>query len=973
VSPSGSAARLAEYLDAIEASGIALCPDQLLVIQRALAKKPSWTDDELRSILRCIVAKSRDDWATIERILKPRAVVTPAPEPLEPHVIGKRLRLKHALPALLVATLLGLVFTFRGKLTELPTVPPLEQLRDTLQVPLLNLVRAPFQLPAEAAPDFRQVVSMLGQCVLVGLFVWFLFDRVRVFRERRRPRQGPFDFRLMVQRVSADLLWQRREADVVASNLAVYGPTGGRGELDVSETVRTTTMACGFPQLVFHETRGRVPWLAFIDASHSVGWRSLVEALMQRLTKAGVDFVAVDYLRSPKSLKKDSRGPRTLRALAPRTSPALFIGDGEGAWDYVRSEPAQWLDRLRDFQPRMWLTPEGPNLGLQQIGRRMPTMPLSLMGLRALDPRRRRRAWGHTTLNAQVPHTFAEVQRVFGTVATTWLGACAIIGTPDPQVALWMLQVCGFKVDDPIRFRVLSLPWFASGHWPSPLTRELCINLRRTQPDAVRTVVDAAEQAFQKVEPPLGSHAHVLWQLARATTRARANAPGVEDDLSSLRLTPAFREARALRRASHLPVALRWRVAIALTVAASAAMAARLLPPSKDDSKPPVSASLPPVPKPASSAEPAAPPASARSGNEGVEVEVAPALLDLVLVPEGEFTMGAAEYDKDEAPPHRVHISSFWIGKREVSMGEFGPASTADASLPAQDVSWNQARAFCERNGMRLPTEAEWEYAARGTDGRMYPWGNAAPTPQLATFGQKVASPTTANVRGAGPFGTLNQAGNMWEWVEDCYVAVRYAKDQASGVVTNPLEDTSSGCDRVVRGGSYSAGERFLRSSLRNSARPSDGDPFQGFRCARSQSAPRASSNVGFEQGFPDGMTGDWLVDGSAAERGARAAHPPALRSGASASLVFNCGGAKHSSFGFYYRIGPSDILPRIQLFVDTQLLAVYPAGELKVESWNKVSLAVPLGVHSYRFEATVPVGASQSSAEFWLDTVQCR
>ncbi|PSM30554.1 formylglycine-generating enzyme family protein, partial [Haliangium sp. UPWRP_2] len=196
------------------------------------------------------------------------------------------------------------------------------------------------------------------------------------------------------------------------------------------------------------------------------------------------------------------------------------------------------------------------------------------------------------------------------------------------------------------------------------------------------------------------------------------------------------------------------------------------------------------------------------------------------------------------------HLETFWIGKYEVSNAQYRKRDpshkiTYDGdNLPVQNVSWTEARAYCRGLGGDLSTEAQWEYAARSPTGRKYPWGKAAPTAERAVFNQSPPYPgpeaLTAKPRGRGPFGTLNQAGNVWEWVTDCYQDDRYAKRKAQSDKTDPPSplvnpvDDRPGCDgRVLRGGSFFGEPRFLRAAGRNGYGPGNRIGFLGFRCVR--------------------------------------------------------------------------------------------------------------------------------------------
>ena len=158
----------------------------------------------------------------------------------------------------------------------------------------------------------------------------------------------------------------------------------------------------------------------------------------------------------------------------------------------------------------------------------------------------------------------------------------------------------------------------------------------------------------------------------------------------------------------------------------------------------------------------------------------------------------AAEFapDPDEAPRHRLSCAAFAIGRTPVTNGQYRafvaaiaypmPSHWAGGSIPTgRDhhpvtyVSHADAAAFCRWAGGRLPTEAEWERAARGDDGRTWPWGEESPGPELATFAATETSPVGLHPRGAGPFGALDLAGNAWEWTSSA--ALPYPYDPADG------------------------------------------------------------------------------------------------------------------------------------------------------------------------------------------------
>jgi formylglycine-generating enzyme required for sulfatase activity len=276
-----------------------------------------------------------------------------------------------------------------------------------------------------------------------------------------------------------------------------------------------------------------------------------------------------------------------------------------------------------------------------------------------------------------------------------------------------------------------------------------------------------------------------------------------------------------------------------------------------------------------------------------------------VYIPKGMFRMGSTEEELDaalalcnasrgncergwfaaEQPQHTVSLDAYWIGQTEVTNVQFqqfvdaggyaterywsaegwqvrsnkgweGPRCLEDDNFNAPDqpvvcVSWHEAEAYTrwlsEVSGaaIRLPTEAEWEKAARGTDGRIFPWGDAFDRSRLnfcdvnceydwkdETYddGYAYTAPVGSYPEGASPYGALDMAGNVWEWVADWYGSSYYSVSP----VENP-QGPESGEYRVLRGGSWGDSGSIVRSADRDNLVPVSWYNFVGFRCVRSQ------------------------------------------------------------------------------------------------------------------------------------------
>jgi formylglycine-generating enzyme required for sulfatase activity len=265
------------------------------------------------------------------------------------------------------------------------------------------------------------------------------------------------------------------------------------------------------------------------------------------------------------------------------------------------------------------------------------------------------------------------------------------------------------------------------------------------------------------------------------------------------------------------------------------------------------------TPPPAPAAQPSAPavtekptvkqgagPAKTITGKDGVP---------MVLVPAGEFMMGSRADDQsaddDERPAHRVYLDAYYIDQYEVTTARYAKFFKATnrpqpeywsanvvsdhGNKPVVGVDWKDATAYCSWAGKRLPTEAEWEKAARGTDQGLYPWGNQPPNEQRANFDHccdfkdyGVLTDVGSYEAGKSPYGVYDMAGNVWEWVEDWYDDRYYSKS----LERNPT-GPSSDKYRVIRGGSWGIGPGDLRSAGRLRHSPAKRRDYIGFRCAQ--------------------------------------------------------------------------------------------------------------------------------------------
>jgi formylglycine-generating enzyme required for sulfatase activity len=246
----------------------------------------------------------------------------------------------------------------------------------------------------------------------------------------------------------------------------------------------------------------------------------------------------------------------------------------------------------------------------------------------------------------------------------------------------------------------------------------------------------------------------------------------------------------------------------------------------------------------------------------------------MVHVPAGEFTMGSKEGNNNEKPEHKVFLDGYWIGKYEVTVSQFkefvndvgyktdaeksdgayvylndewrkkkdanwqNPYFTQGDNNPVVCVSWNDAAAYCEwlnkkaGSDFKLPTEAEWEKAARGRDGRVYPWGNKFDKTRCNSYESELnkTTPVGSYPAGVSPYGIMDMAGNVDEWCLDWYEEKYYEKSHDK----NPI-GPKDGVPRVLRGGGWISLGRGVRSAFRSRNEPSDRWIDSGFRLARGQ------------------------------------------------------------------------------------------------------------------------------------------
>jgi formylglycine-generating enzyme required for sulfatase activity len=192
----------------------------------------------------------------------------------------------------------------------------------------------------------------------------------------------------------------------------------------------------------------------------------------------------------------------------------------------------------------------------------------------------------------------------------------------------------------------------------------------------------------------------------------------------------------------------------------------------------------------------------------------------------------------EETPSHSVTVAPFYIDKEPLTVDQYrtflgknlglGNYSASQAAWPLTGVSWQDAQDYCASvtPGGRLPSEAEWEFATRGTDARLYPWGNSFSSALVNSLEAGLDHPEPVGIRpkNASPFGVLDMSGNVWQWCSDDYKP--YPGQTSAFAIP---EDA-----KVIRGGSYKSDKEHVTATTRNLDRAATRSPTIGFRCAKS-------------------------------------------------------------------------------------------------------------------------------------------
>jgi formylglycine-generating enzyme required for sulfatase activity len=716
-----------------------------------------------------------------------------------------------------------------------------------------------------------RLAALLAPLLLFAAWWLWRWWRRRPVIEKARGRRPPFTWPIELEREEWRL--DRAQTFYQAARGLRRRQRADHRQLDLERTIEATVAARGYPSFQFRQASRPPEYLALIDrASRQDHQARLFDQLAGALERDGLFVIRYFYDGDPRICRPAAPASAQDVLLADlfRRYPAhrlVVMGDGARLFDPVTGAPEEWAEAILEWPERALLTPASlPAWGRRErwLAGQFTLLPATLAGLAELadryeSPLRAEPPRGDPASNAEAPPetaygvTLDELRDYLGPGGFRWLCATAVYPELQWELTLRVGQLAAPEqsLDEAALWRLLRLPWFREGAIPDEIRLELVRSLdadldRRVRQFLIETLErnPAEEGTFAADERRLDIAVQRAY-LAGDDRRARKDAieeiehitPGeLERDYTLLRLLSdrptsllALVLPARLRRlfypagASHFR--MKWQAALGL------ALLAVLLGSGGLESI----IRYKQARRPQATAQPAA----------TAESEVT---FTLTYVPGGSFMMGSPPSEEgrtdDEGPQHLVTLPGFYMGETEVTQAQWrrvaqlpkvnidldpDPSNFKGDDLPVELVSWNEAVEFCERlskatgRKYRLPTEAEWEYAARaGTSG---PY--AGNLDAMAWYFDN-SDGKTHFVKGKQPnaWELYDMHGNVWEWCEDVW------HDNYNGAPADGSAWLSGGDSsfRLLRGGSWGSQSIFCRSAIRINYWPDDRDSSFGVR-----------------------------------------------------------------------------------------------------------------------------------------------
>ena len=697
--------------------------------------------------------------------------------------------------------------------------------------------------------DFRYAWYLIPPLALAAALLFRRYWERRAILERARKEDLGRPHEIRTLQLPEDATADARFRSAVHT---LRRPFLGPPRLDIGKSIRATIRAAGDPQLVYAPALRRAEYLILIDTLAKRDHQSehFQETVRNLWKPGGLHMQVYLFAGDPRvcwPMPLPGAPPRSagrsvaLSDLAAKAAGArlIFFGDGAQLLHEGRGARLQaWTEIFREWPERSVFTPKRPeewSLDEQALNTQggflvLPAGPTSFQAF--LDSQRLAEAtfrffepdWQYTSA-AELRDHFADDKDLF-----RWLCACSLYPRLEWTLTIRLGRALGIAFDDRRLLRLIRLPWFRHGQFPPELQDALYEEMtigerqraRRTllrlleQAEAAGTgTVSGFEIAVLRLDLPPGERRQLRRDMAVARVPLRQG-KDVAARLSLPRRLDSllFAGSRWLRVNTRTlgwllgAMALCAAIGFIGTVDLDARIGYRYLGPRERS--------------------------EGTAGQERVNPKDG---LPYMYIPPGRFTMGCSPGDTecypDENPAHPVQITrGFWMGKTEVTQAAYArvtgkrPSNFKGDNLPVEQVSWDEASAYCQQVGLRLPTEAEWEYAARaGSTVARY-----GPLDRVAWYdGNSKNSTHPVATKEPNAWGLHDMLGSVYEWVGDWYDE-NYYRQRVERDPGGPAR-TPKG-SRVLRGGSWNDSPVYVRVSLRGRNEPADRVSDIGFRCA---------------------------------------------------------------------------------------------------------------------------------------------
>ncbi|HEX5733741.1 MAG TPA: SUMF1/EgtB/PvdO family nonheme iron enzyme [Blastocatellia bacterium] len=712
--------------------------------------------------------------------------------------------------------------------------------------------------------DLIRIGAILAPLLFFLFYEWYRFNRRKLILQKQHGKKPPYVWPLKVEAPVFKLY--DSEQFYSAARRMRRRQIGEYQRLDVDATVTATIDSLGYPRFLYKADSKYPEYLVLIDrASFRDHLAQLFNQLAKALEAESVFVSRYFYDGDPRVCRNEAGDSIHLEDLHDKHAGQrlLIFGNGHKIISPITGELGVWATTFLNWKDRALLTPESPSeWGLREItlAGQFFLLPATLDALpKVIDyfesiAIEDLRSWRENCSDAlprhfDKPELIEALRGYLGEETFQWLCACAVYPELHWDLTFYLGSLECMKagqVKEETLLRLIRLPWFRSGAIPDDLRWSLIRELDRDKETVIRAAII---KLLEKNPPPkesVAADAYRLnlvvqrWVLRRDRKRRREMLQAMKSQPQS-HVSGDYTLLRFLESASFSPLNMilprRLRKAFyrdgipAFGLKTSARLVVTLiaivmawifikspLPPGQATNVKKNSTSI-----------------------SELSVVIPPGM---IYIPGGKFTMGFDGSDEpSEKPEHVETMNAFFIDKTEVTVGDYykfikaknhrppdswsqawknGTFRASEERLPVAGVSWLDAKEYAEWAGKRLPTEKEWEYAARGTDKRLYPWGNDFDAARANVADSQENGPVTVGgyATGKSPYGALDMAGNVAEWTDSD--SFRY-----------PGSQTTPKPGKIVRGGSFRASKIYAMTTTRTAVLGDRTLPDVGFRCAK--------------------------------------------------------------------------------------------------------------------------------------------